>query len=706
MTRETRNLFINREMSWLEFNYRVLEEALDETAPLLERLKFLAIFSSNLDEFFMVRVAGIKRQIEAEVVELSPDGMAPRQQDSAISRRVHAMVDRQYDAWNRHIRPALAQARVVFASPADLSASQKRFLARWFADQALAVLTPMAVDRAHPFPTLLNANLYIAVRLKAAGVRHIRGASLAFVQVPEVLPRVVDVPSGANVRTLVFLEDVISEHIATVFEGYEILSSHRVRVTRDADLTIDEEGAEDLLKAIEYELRRRPRGAALRLEIDKGAPAALVEQLMKALDIGRDDVYPVGGPLNLKPLMGVAAAVDRPDLKDPVFPPVPTSFGPDRAAVWRRISRGDILLHHPYESFDAVVEFLEAAADDPDVLAIKQTLYRTAGDSPIVKALARAALKGKEVTALVELKARFDEGTNIEWARMLEEAGANVIYGLVGLKTHCKAALVVRRERGGIKRYLHVATGNYNEVTARVYTDVGLLTADEDFGADASALFNVITGYSQPPRFRRLSVAPLSLKERVIELIDREAGRARSGVTGRIIAKMNSLVDREVIEALYRASKAGVAIDLIVRGICCLRPGVQGAGDNIRVISIVDRFLEHSRIFYFHNGGQDEYYLSSADWMPRNLLRRIELMFPLSDEAHKAAVREILDVELADTVKARELLPDGSYRRVRGKKALRSQEELYRRARTRYEESLGRPSEGGPRFIPRKAESR
>jgi len=702
MKRKGSSLYINRELSWLDFNHRVLEEALDETVPLLERLKFLSIVASNLDEFFMVRVAGIKRQIAAEVVEATADGMTPEQQDAAISARVHRMVAEQYKAFNGTVRGALREAGVDFAEMGGLDDAQRRFLERFFTNEVYPVLTPMAVDPGHPFPVLLNTYIYIAVRLKPVGVRSLRGGTLAFVQVPEVLGRAIQTP-GHGGLTYVFLEDLIREHLGAVFEGYEVLSAHALRVTRDADLTIDEEGAEDLVKAIEYELRRRPRGAAVRLEIDKAAPTALVKTLVTELDLDEEDVYRIEGPLSLRPFMRLANQIDRPNLKEPIFPPVPTSVGDDKKAIFKAISRRDILVHHPYESFDIVADFLDAAADDPDVLAIKQTLYRTTGESPVVKALERAALKGKEVTALVELKARFDEEANIEWARALEEAGAHVIYGVVGFKTHCKAALVIRREPGGIRRYLHLSTGNYNEITARVYTDVGLFTDDEDLGADASALFNAITGYSQPSAFRKFIVAPMAMKDRVIALIDRERDRAKSGVRGRIIAKMNSLVDREVVDALYAASKAGVKIDLIVRGICCLRPGIKGTSDNIRVISIVDRFLEHSRIFFFHNGGQEEYYLSSADWMPRNLLRRIETMFPLQDEEHKARVREILDVELADTVKARELMADGSYSRLRGRKAMRSQEELYRRAKKRFEESLGKPATSGMKLVPRRA---
>ena len=695
-------LYINRELSWLEFNHRVLEEALDRSVPLLERLKFLGILSNNLDEFFMVRVAGLKRQLDAAAVDPTPDGMTPLEQDRAVSRRVHRMVADQYRVFSAEIRPALADAGIVFAHPGDLDSDQRHFLSSRFTGEIYPVLTPMAVDPGHPFPVLLNAETYIAVELAPAEGRKIRGSKLAFVRVPQVLGRIIELPQKGDALVCVFIEDVIRDNMARLFEGYAVKATHLLRVTRDADLTIDEEGAEDLLKAIEYQLKQRPRGSALRLEIEKGAPAALVAQLAKVLNLADRDIYRIDGPLDLKPFMRFTGHVDRPDLKDPVFPPVATSVSGRNGAIFRAISHGDILVYHPFESFDIVVDFLNAAADDPNVLAIKQTLYRTTGDSPIVKALAHAAQKGKEVTALVEVMARFDEETNIEWAKTLEEAGANVIYGLVGLKTHCKAALVVRREPGGIRRYVHLSTGNYNEVTARIYTDIGLFTADEDFGADASALFNVITGYSEPSRFRKFELAPVGLRERLVWLVNREADRARAGVSARIIAKMNSLVDKRVVDALYEASKAGVRIDLIVRGICCLRPGVKGVSDNIRVTSIVDRFLEHTRIFYFYNGGQEEYYLSSADWMPRNLDRRIELMFPVQDARLRKKVRQILDVELADTVKARLLLPNGTYRRVRGRKVLRSQNELYKR-HCAMAAAVNKPSETARRFLPRRA---
>ena len=702
MKKSAANLYSNRELSWLEFNHRVLEEALDEGVPLLERLKFLGIVSSNLDEFFMVRVSAVKRQIDAEAVEPTPDGMPPLEVDEAISRRVHRMVAEEYAAFNRRIRPALKTAGIVFARPDELPPVQRKQLERRFTSEIFPILTPMAVDSGHPFPMLLNANLYIAAVLAPGANRKIRGGRLAFVQVPGVLGRFIELPSAGSRTLMVFLEDVIMDNIASVFQGYNVTASYPLRVTRDADLTIDEEGAEDLLKAIEYQLKRRPRGSAVRLEIDQDAPGPLVDHLAKTLSLARRDIYLIDGPIDLKPFMRLAPQIDRPDLKDPVFPPVPTAVAGDKSSIFRRISRGDVLVHHPYDSFDVVVDFLEAAADDPDVLAIKQTLYRTTGDSAVVKALVRAAQNGKEVTALVELMARFDEETNIEWAKALEEAGANVIYGLMGLKTHCKAALVVRRESGGIKRYVHVSTGNYNEVTARVYTDLGLFTADEDFGSDASALFNVITGYSEPSRFSKFEVAPIGLRERLIHLINRERDRAKSGAGSRIIAKMNSLVDRAIIDALYDASSAGVRIDLLCRGICCLRPGVKGKSDTIRVTSIVDRFLEHSRVFYFYNGGQEEYYLSSADWMPRNLDRRIELMFPVQDDVLKSRLREILDVELADTVKARCLLADGTYRRKSGKSALRSQEELYKRRKAAFA-ARGKTTNTQKRFVPRKA---
>jgi len=702
MKKRSPKLYINRELSWLEFNHRVLEEALDEGVPLLERLKFLGIAANNLDEFFMVRAAGIKRQIEAEAVEPTPDGMTPLQQDVAISRRVHKMVAQQYGAFSRKIRPALARAGIVFAKRAEFTEEQRQFLRQKFNGEVFPILTPMAVDSGHPFPMLLNLTLYIAVRLAPLEGRRIRGGKLAFVQVPQVLGRFVELPPSSGKLTYAFLEDVIRDNIESLFEGYRVMASWTLRVTRDADLTIDEEGAEDLLKAIEYQLKRRPRGAAVRLGIEKGAPAQLVDRLARELALVARDIYHIDGPIDMRPFIRLAQHVDRSDLKDPLFPPVPTSMEAADGAIFKRISRGDVLVHVPYDSFEVVVDFLNAAAEDPNVLAIKQTLYRTTNDSAVVKALARAAQNGKEVTALVELKARFDEETNIEWAKTLEEAGANVVYGLMGLKTHCKAALVVRREAGGIKRYVHLSTGNYNEVTARAYTDIGLFTADEDIGADVSSLFNVITGYSEPMRFRKIEVAPIGMRERFIWLINRERDRALAGTKSRIIAKMNSLVDRDIMDALYDASRAGVKIDLIVRGICCLRPGVKGTSDRIHVVSIVDRFLEHTRIFYFYNGGQEEFYLSSADWMPRNLDRRIETLFPVEDAGLAEQLREILAVQLADTVKARTLTADGRYRRVRGKRRLRSQEELYARRSAAFEAGTAK-SETERRFVPKKA---
>ncbi len=554
MTAAGANLFINREVSWLEFNARVLEEALDESVPLLERLKFLAIVSSNLDEFFMVRVAGIKRQIEAEVVELSPNGMTPRQQDEAISERVHAMVERQYAAFKASIRPALADSGVVFARVADLDETQRLFLGRWFAEHVFPVLTPMAVDPAHPFPVLLNTNLYLAVRLAPSGARQIRGSRLAFVQVPEVISRVVEVPNPSGAATFVFLEDVIGGNIASVFEGYDIVSAHPLRVTRDADLTIDEEGAEDLLKAIEYELRRRPRGAAVRLEIDAATPEPLVAELMKALDLHDSDVYAVDGPLSLKPLMRMVPAIDRPDLKEPICPPVPTALGERRCEIWRMISRGNICSTTRTTRSTRWWSFLEDAADDPDVLAIKQTLYRTAGTRPSSRPWPARPQNGKQVTALVELKARFDEETNIHWASALEEAGVHVVYGLVGLKTHCKAAARrPPREPSGIRRYVHLSTGNYNAVDG-----AALHRPRAPHGRRGLRRRRV--GALQPAH-RLLAAgvatagscaAPFDLHERVLELINREARPGRAPAPRPHHRQDERLVDREVIDALYR----------------------------------------------------------------------------------------------------------------------------------------------------------
>jgi polyphosphate kinase len=654
--------FINRELSWLSFNERVLEEGLDPSVPALERLKFLAITSSNLDEFFMIRVAGLKQQLVGHVEESGPDAMSPGEQLAAIATRSHEMVTRQYRALLGDVVPNLDRAGVCLLPPGKCSLEADHFLAEYFAREIFPVLTPIALDPGHPFPHLRNKSLNLAVRFAppAPGARLRYGV----VPVPSVLPRLVEVPDGR--RTYVLLEDVIARHVAQLFPGMPIEGCWAFRVTRNWDLSIDEEEAEDLLVTIEREVRRRDRGSAVRLEIAAQAEEHLSDYLVRALKLGASDVYQIDGPLNIPDLLPLLGRIDQKELHDEPFTPVnPPAVGDGERDFFRLIREKDVLLHHPYESFDPVVSFIEAAADDPAVLAIKMTLYRTGKDSPVIRALQRAAENGKQVTALVELKARMDEEANILWARALEQAGVHVVYGLIGYKTHSKVTLIVRREAGGLRRYVHLGTGNYNLSTARTYSDLSLFTARDDFGADATSLFNLLTGYSRPTQWKRFKVAPLGLKAAVIEMIDREAELARQTGRGRIVAKMNSLVDSEVIKALYRASQAGVQVDLIVRGICCLRPGLPGVSERIRVVSVVDRFLEHSRIWFFEAGGKREMWLSSADWMPRNFIRRVEVAFPIEDSSLKDRIsEEILGTQLLDNVKARFLHPDGHYERI------------------------------------------
>ncbi len=656
-------LFINRELSWLGFNERVLEEARDPGVPLVERLKFLAIVASNLDEFFMVRVAGLKQQLSGNVAETPPDGLTASEQLAAISQRTHAMVAEQYRIWRAEVRPGLAEAGIRVLRPGELSPEQKAHLSAYFTREVWPVLTPLAVDPGHPFPMLRNRSLNLAILMHREREKVTRRETMvAVVQVPSVLPRITEVPGSVRF-SFTLLEDLIAMHAGDLFPGFRVVGCSPFRVTRNFDLSIDEDEADDLLKTIQKELRRRERGSAVRLEIAQDTPPEVVGFLASALRLEPDDVYLTDGPVHLADLAPICGREDLREYKDEPFSPQIVPPLQEYDDIFRVIAQRDVLLHHPYESFEDVVEFISEAADDPNVLAIKQTLYRTSADSPIIRALIRAAENGKQVTTVVELKARFDEAPNIQWARTLEDAGVHVVYGLIGLKTHCKVALVVRREGNRIKRYVHLSTGNYNPSTARIYGDISYFTARDAFADDAGALFNLLTGYSSPPSWKKFAVAPVGLHEKIIALIDREAAL---GSRGRIIAKMNALVDAPVIKALYRASQAGVSIDLIVRGICCLRPGVPGISDNIRVISIVDRFLEHARIFHFDNGGKREVYLSSADWMPRNFQRRVEVMFPIEDEALRdRVVDEVLGVALADNVKARRLSPDGSYARVR-----------------------------------------
>lgn len=676
--------FLNRELSWLAFNARVLEEARDPSLPLYERLKFLGIVSTNLDEFFMVRVAGLKQQLQMGVEEPPADGMLPAAQLEAITARVHAMVSEQY-ALTGALQPELAAAGVAIVRPADFDPDQKQAARSHFASQVFPALTPLAVGPGHPFPHLRNKSLNIAMRVcRQERRRRAREGMLAVVQVPAMLQRLVPLPAKSGLA-FALVEDLVAAFAGDLFPGHTVRAGETAsfRVTRNWDLHIDEEDSEDLVDTIQEELRRRDRGAAVRLEIAAHAPAALVEELTAALGLQGTDVYRIDGPLHLWDLMALAEADPRPELRvEPLSAVVPSSLR-EVDSILDAVGAEDVLLHHPYESFDPVVRFIEEAADDPDVLAIKQTLYRTSGNSPFVRALSRAAENGKAVTALVEIKARFDEANNIAWARRLEENGVHVVYGVPGLKTHCKMSLVVRREGGRIRRLVHLGTGNYNPNTARAYTDVSLLTASDALADDVSGLFNLLTGYSDPLPWKCMAVAPDGLQSRVVELIDREIHRVREGGEGRIVAKMNSLSEPEVIRALYRASQAGVRVELIVRGICCLRPGVPGLSENIRVVSIVDRFLEHSRVFAFGTGEKAEVYCASADWMHRNFHRRIEVMFPVTAPSAKARLLdEALGIALEDNVKARELQPDGTYAFVHHPGArVHSQADILKRVR-------------------------
>jgi polyphosphate kinase len=668
-SRHTDERLLNRELSWLDFNARVLALAADERVPLLERVKFLAIFSQNLDEFFQVRVAGLKDQLAAGLTTTTPEGRTAAQQLGAIRERALDLVTEQERIFLTEVAPALAAAGIVFSSWSQLDDDDVKHLEQVFEARIFPVLTPLAVDPSHPFPYISHMSLSLGVLVRDPVVDERRFARL---KLPTNLPRFVVMPDGER---FVPLEQVIAAHLDQLFPGMEVVDHFAFRVTRNADLTLEEEEADDLLAAVEMELRRRRFRRAVRLEIDSTADEATRSLLQRELDLEDDDLYRFAGPLDLGGLWAVHD-LDRPDLKDPPFTPVtPLQVGlgddDDRAVelpdVFRVLRAGDVLVHHPYDSFSATIEeFIRQAALDPRVLAIKLTLYRTSGDSPIVKSLIRAAERGKQVAALVELKARGDEQRNIDWARRLEEAGVHVVYGLVGLKIHTKTCLVVRDDPDGIRRYCHIGTGNYNNRTARLYEDLGLLTADVEIGSDLTHLFNYLTGYARDVRYRRLVVAPHELRGHLRELVE---GEARLGASGRIILKMNSLVDPELIEALYAASAEGVSIDLVVRGICCLRPGVDGLSEHIRVRSIVGRYLEHSRIYFFANGvapGVPTYLIGSADWMPRNLDGRVEALVPVLEAALQGRVHEVLDVNLADDVLAWELGPDATWRRVAG----------------------------------------
>jgi len=657
--------YINRELSWIAFNERVMEEAANPATPLFERLKFIAITSSNFDEFFMVRVAGLKDQVKAGFTQ--PDnksGMTPKEQLAAIAGRVHETMDRLYLILLEEILPALEQEGIRFLKPDQLNAVQAAFMDDYFHHHLYPVLTPLAVDASHPFPMLLNKSLNLAVLLKDQEEED-EGPLFAVVQVPSVVPRFLQLPAPDGQAHFILLEEVIRQHIGSLFRGYTILEAVPFRITRNADLTIDEDETEDLLEAIQQELKKRKMGEPVRLAVDASMSKFLEEILQDWLELADQEIYRLNGPLDPSFFFKFYALPGYDHLRYPPHTPEPPKDLIGEEDLFAAIRKRDLLLHHPYESFAPVEQFVREAAEDPKVLAIKQTLYRVSGDSPIVKALLRAAENGKQVTVLFELKARFDEENNIVWAKKLEAAGCHVIYGVFGLKTHSKITLVVRAEDDGIRRYVHLGTGNYNETTARLYTDIGILTAREAFGIDASHFFNYLSGYSHPPAWNVLSTAPLGLRETFLQLIEQETAQALAGKPARIIAKMNSLTDKKIMEALYRASGAGVQIDLIVRGICCLRPGIAGVSEHIRVISIVGRFLEHSRIYYFHHGGEGKVYLSSADWMTRNMIGRVELLFPVLQTDLKERITAILKIMLRDNVKARELLPDGTYVPVR-----------------------------------------
>ena len=668
-------LYTNRELSWILFNKRVLSEARDKQIPLFERLKFLSITASNLDEFFMVRVASLKDMVNAKYTKKDIAGLTAAQQLDKLNVVTHELVAQQYSTYNRSLLPLLkANGLTVVEKHEQLSKDQAEYVDAYFEENVYPVLTPMAVDSSRPFPLIRNKSLNIGALLSK---RKEKGElEFATVQVPSVLARIVPIPAGDNGgKAVILLEEVIERNISRLFLNYDVVCSHPFRIMRNADLTIDEDEAEDLLKEIEKQLKKRQWGQAIRLEVEAGMDKRLLRIIKDELSIEEEDIYHIDGPLDLTFLMKMYGLEGFEHLKEEKYVPQPVPEFMEEGSVFDKIRQGDILLHHPFQTFAPVVQFIREAARDPEVLAIKQTLYRVSGNSPIIAALAQAAENGKQVSVLVELKARVDEENNIVWARKLEKAGCHVIYGLVGLKTHSKITLVVRREEDGIRRYVHLGTGNYNDATAKLYTDIGMMTCSEAIGEDATAVFNMLSGYSEPLSWNKLSLAPLWLKDKFLYLIGREVKNVRAGETGHIIAKMNSLCDQDIIAALYEASAAGVKIELIVRGICSLKVGIPGVSENISVRSIVGTFLEHSRIFYFENAGKSEVYCGSADWMPRNLERRVEILFPVEDPKLKEKVLRILDVQLRDTVKAHLLQPDGSYEKVdrRGKETFNSQ---------------------------------
>lgn len=682
--------YVNRELSWLEFNYRVLSEARDKSLPLFERIKFLSITASNLDEFYMVRVASLKDMVHAGYNKPDLAGLKPLEQLAKCSEKTHELVNLQYSTYSRSLVPALKKHGLrIIEKHEDLTEEEGIYVDGYFEENIYPVLTPMAVDSSRPFPLIYNKSLNIAALLK----KKEGGEELDFatVQVPKGLSRIVEIPVNKD-RAIILLEEVIERNIQSLFLNYDIILAHPYRIMRNADLTIDEEEAEDLLKEIQKQLKKRQWGEAIRLEIEENTDKRLLKRLKKELELSTGDIFQINGPVDLTFLAKLYGLAGFDQLKMKPYIPQSNPAFMNEKDIFTNIENRDILLHHPYESFQPVVEFIQKAAKDPDVLAIKQTLYRVSGNSPIIAALAEAADNGKQVSVLVELKARFDEENNINWAKMLEKAGCHVIYGLVGLKTHSKITLIVRKEEDGIRRYVHLGTGNYNDSTAKLYTDCGLLTCHPQIGEDATAVFNMLSGYSEPLHWNQLVLAPIWMRKRFVRMICRETECARAGKEGRIIAMVNSLCDKELIGWLYEASCAGVQIDLVVRGICSLRAGVPGLSENIRVRSIIGNFLEHSRIFYFENDGSPEVYMGSADWMPRNLDRRVEIMFPLLDEVLKEQALHILQVELEDNVKAHILQPDGTYEKIdkRGKVLINSQEVFCREAIRAVEEEWER----------------
>ena len=703
------SLYTNRELSWLDFNVRILEEARDKENPLFERLKFLSITASNLDEFFMVRVASLKDQVHAHYTKPDIAGMTPEQQLAAISEKAHDLVSTQYTTYNRSLLPSLKNKGLeIISAHEDLTKEQAAYVDRYFEEAVYPVLTPMAMDSSRPFPLIRNKSLNIGALISRRpselkdekgdkpekGEKGEKGGKknkteFATVQVPSVLPRYIELPSQDDgIRRIILLEEVIERNIDKLFLNYRVVCAHPYRIMRNADLSFDEDEAADLLKEIQKKLKKRQWGEVIRLEVQDSMNEKLLKILRREFDVKETDIYSIAGPLDLTFLMKMYGMDGFDNLKDKPWRPQPVPALRDETDIFAAIRKQDILLHHPYVTFDPVVEFVRQAASDPQVLAIKQTLYRVSGHSPIVASLAQAAENGKQVSVLVELKARFDEENNIIWAKMLEKAGCHVIYGLVGLKTHSKITLVVRKEDDGIRRYVHLSTGNYNDSTAKLYTDCGMMTCSEPIGEDATAVFNMLSGYSEPKSWNRLALAPIWLRKKFLFLIKRETEHARAGKKARIIAKVNSLCDKEIIAALYEASSAGVKIDLIVRGICCLNTDIPGVSENITVRSLVGTFLEHARIFLFQNDTQEEIFMGSADWMPRNLDKRVEILFPVEDENLKEEVKHILDIQLSDTMKARELHGSKGYSRIdrRGKTLLGAQaffcEEAVERAKT------------------------